>query len=91
MSKEEAQEKHVAEDQRWKHVGLTMAKANNIPMDTVTWLERGEGGVLKPSSFMGPGQELDFGSSDAKKSGTSDADSASSLTDLLRSVKPKLP
>lgn len=63
MSKEEAQEKHVPDDQRWKHVGLTMAKANNIPMDTVTWLERGEGGVLKPSVFMTPGNELDFGTS----------------------------
>lgn len=61
MSKEEAQEKHVPEEQRWKHVGLTMAKANNIPMDTVTWLERGEGGVLRPSVFMAPGEELDFG------------------------------
>jgi hypothetical protein len=63
MSKEEAQEKHVPEELRWKHVGLTMAKANNIPMDTVTWLERGEGGVLKPSVFMAPGEELDFGKS----------------------------
>lgn len=63
MSKEEAQEKHVPEEQRWKHVGLTMAKANNTPMDTITWLERGEGGVLKPSVFMQPGQELDFGQS----------------------------
>ena len=61
MSKEEAQEKHVPEEQRWKHVGLTMAKANNTPMDTITWLERGEGGVLRPSVFMAPGEELDFG------------------------------
>ena len=28
MSKEEAQEKHVPDDQRWKHVGLTMARNN---------------------------------------------------------------
>lgn len=63
MSKEEAVEKHVPEDTRWKFVGLTMAKANSIPMDTITWLERGEGGVLKPAKFMGPGEDLCFGTS----------------------------
>lgn len=61
MSKEEAQEMHVPDDVRWKYVALTMAKANNIPMDTVTWLERGEGGVLGPASFSIPGQDLNLG------------------------------
>ena len=61
MSKEEAQEMHVPDDVRWKYVALTMAKANNIPMDTVTWLERGEGGVLGPASVSIPGQDLNLG------------------------------
>jgi hypothetical protein len=65
MSSEDAKANNVMEEHRWKYVALTMAKANNIPMDTVTWLERGEGGVLKAAAFMKPGGDLDLGVSTA--------------------------